>query len=127
MAQLSTGLLLLHHPWKVQVVKFKESSGRAQLISHLGGWKLQLYGFLKQPELRGVASEARDLCWQPPSQVCPAAWWPLAPSSSIRPSSAQLCQESPLLQIFSFPHMQNRKSLCFDFLSGTRGGSTEIV
>lgn len=96
MAQLSTGLLLL------QVVQFKESPGRAHLISHLGGWKLQLYGFLKQPELRGVASEARDLCRQPPSQACPAAWWPPAPSSSIRPSSAQLCQESPLFQIFFF-------------------------
>ena len=38
----------LHHPWKVQVVKFKESSGRAHLISHLSVWKQKFYGFLMQ-------------------------------------------------------------------------------
>lgn len=61
MAQLSTGLLLLRHPWKAQVVQFKASPGRTHLVSRLGGWKLQLCGFLKQPELRDMASEARDL------------------------------------------------------------------
>ena len=52
----------LHHPWKVQVVKFKESSGRGHLISHLSVWKQKFYGFLMQLGFPGWLGSKESTC-----------------------------------------------------------------
>ena len=71
-----------------------------------------------QPKLTGEASEARDLCWHIRIQACPAAQWPQAPNSSIRLTSASLCQESPRLKRYSFPHIKIWKLSALIFFQG---------
>lgn len=128
MAQLQTGFLL--------VASSSESAGgKLQGIFWEGTsnkWPQMVgsHSSVMQLELRAQALEARDICWQAPSQVCllpeesslsPFRWRSLQPGGHRPPTPVPQTSQCPaglLLQTF-FPSMQNRKSISLDFLSGT--------